>query len=449
MRDNFFALKAFSIGLFCKSEAVLENFGISDINIETARIFDIYKKLGAKIEISEDKTRVESVPEDSKTPLRIDLDFIDENTGGLFAYTLLQKRETIFYFHSQEVYRYYARLKPYMKKFGIGAVFNDNEFTLLLKPSMVYGAEIKLSAPDELVKNFVLLTFLFARGKSVFSEDGPGNDTLERILEYQKFSCEVKRSSFSQSVEDDPEENDELAKRIRKIEKKKSLTESQGKTPKTVIVYGGEIPAFKTVSVPGDLNYAAHLVVLSIILKNSGITVEGVNINSTRSRIVSILKRMGADISFKNRSVAGGALTADIVSSTSRLKGRKIGGEDSAFIVNEIPLVSIAASFAEGETVIRNAEGLRNNNPDLISATVFNLRNMDVSTGEIEDGIVLRGKKDYDGSEFFCRNSGPLSTAFFAAACCCRGKSVLKDVKNENIEYSSLIKSVNGRKTRA
>ena len=149
----------------------------------------------------------------------------------------------------------------------------------------------------------------------------------------------------------------------------------------------------------GDFSSASFLIVAALITKDSSITIKNVGINETRFTLLEILKKMGSDINIKNHSICCGEEVADIEVSSSALSGISIDEESIPKIIDEIPILSIAASFAEGETSITGAGELRFKESDRLMAIEEGLNKLGVSYKSSDDSIVIMGNRDLNISK--------------------------------------------------
>ena len=155
----------------------------------------------------------------------------------------------------------------------------------------------------------------------------------------------------------------------------------------------------KNYSVVGDFSSASFLIVAALITKDSSITIKNVGINETRFTLIEILKKMGSNINIKNHSICCGEEVADIEVSSSALTGINIEEESIPKIIDEIPILSIAASFAEGRTSISGAGELRFKESDRLMAIEEGLRKIGVGYKSSDDGIIIMGSRDLNISK--------------------------------------------------
>jgi len=144
--------------------------------------------------------------------------------------------------------------------------------------------------------------------------------------------------------------------------------------------------------IPGDISAAAFFLVAALINRGSELTVTKVGINPTRSGILQALQAMGADIVVENRHEAGGEPVADLtVHGCRQLQGTEISGSLIPRLIDEIPILALAAAHAEGTTTIRNARELRVKESDRLQAIALLLEVLGVRTESLDDGIIIHG----------------------------------------------------------
>jgi len=147
------------------------------------------------------------------------------------------------------------------------------------------------------------------------------------------------------------------------------------------------------IEVPGDISSAAYFIVAGLITPNSEITIKNVGINPTRDGILTVCKNMGADITLSNVKDDIGEPVADITVRTSSLHGCTIEGDIIPKLIDEIPVIAIMAAFANGTTIIKDAQELKVKESNRIDVMVNNLSSMGVDIEGTEDGMIIRGGK--------------------------------------------------------
>jgi len=149
----------------------------------------------------------------------------------------------------------------------------------------------------------------------------------------------------------------------------------------------------KNLFIPGDISSAAYFIIASLILKNSKILIRDVGINPTRCYFLKLIEKMGAKIKIKNKRIINNEPVADIESESSVLSGIKIDKEFIPNIIDEIPILCVAAAFADGKTEISGAEELKFKESDRISAVVSQFKKAGVNIEQKEDGFIIYGNK--------------------------------------------------------
>ena len=143
--------------------------------------------------------------------------------------------------------------------------------------------------------------------------------------------------------------------------------------------------------VPADISSAAFFVVAGSLVSGSEVILEEVNVNPTRTGLLTILGRMGAEIAVEDEREAGGEPIATLRVRSARLRGTEVGGAEIPLAIDELPLVALAACFAEGTTVIRDAEELRRKESDRIETVTTALRALGGSVEPTPDGMAVTG----------------------------------------------------------
>lgn len=166
-----------------------------------------------------------------------------------------------------------------------------------------------------------------------------------------------------------------------------------------VFVEGGHPLRNGDVQVPGDISSAAFWLVAASIAPGSDLLLEGVGINPTRTGILDVLERMGADIQRRNERDESGEPVADLHVRFASLKGTTIGGDEIPRLVDEIPILALAASCAEGSTVIRDAAELRVKESDRLKAIARELGKLGAKIQELPDGLVIEGEAVWCGGK--------------------------------------------------
>ncbi|NLY30140.1 MAG: 3-phosphoshikimate 1-carboxyvinyltransferase [Firmicutes bacterium] len=220
------------------------------------------------------------------------------------------------------------------------------------------GKTHRLPVASAQVKSALLLAGLRAKGVTVVTEPGRSRNHTELML--QQMGVPVRVDGLTAAVE------------------------------------GGTLPKGGEITVPGDISSAAYLMVAAAVLPDSDITVENVGINSTRAGIIEVLQSMGADLEIEPL-LGGGEPRANIRVRTSPLRGIEIGGSIVPTLIDELPVIAVAAAFAQGTTIVKDAAELRVKECDRIAAVAQELGRLGVDIEERADGWVIRGGKNFSG----------------------------------------------------
>lgn len=154
------------------------------------------------------------------------------------------------------------------------------------------------------------------------------------------------------------------------------------------------------VEVPGDFSSAAFFLVAATVIPGSELFLPAVGVNSTRTGLLDILIKMGANISSDNERLAGGEPVADLTVRAALLEGVRVGGGISGRAIDELPLVALAGAFAEGDTVVSGASELKVKESDRIAGLVANMAGVGVDIEAAEDGFVVHGGSGVEGGRF-------------------------------------------------
>ncbi|MFA5839626.1 MAG: 3-phosphoshikimate 1-carboxyvinyltransferase [Candidatus Margulisiibacteriota bacterium] len=227
------------------------------------------------------------------------------------------------------------------------------------------GINYKLPVASAQVKSAILLAGLFAEGETSVIEKNPSRDHTERMLSY-------------------------LGAKIRITNYELRITSGE--------LYGSHI------DIPGDISSAAFFIVAALLTPNSELLIRNVGLNPTRTGILDVLHRMGANIEVLNERIIceeprGDVLVRSQKSGAGSLKAIKISGEIIPRIIDEIPIIALAATQAEGITEIVGAKELRVKESDRIKTICSELRKMGANITELEDGLVIEGPTKLYGAK--------------------------------------------------
>lgn len=190
-----------------------------------------------------------------------------------------------------------------------------------------------------------------------------------------------------------------------------------------------------TISVPGDISSAAYIIAASLIVPDSEVMIKNVGINPTRNGILSVCKRMGADITLYNIDESGVEPVADLLIRTSSLTGTMIEGGIIPTLIDEIPIIAVLAAYAQGTTVISNAEELKVKESNRLDIMVQGLSAMGVDIEGTEDGMIIRGGKPLHGAFIDSHLDHRIAMAFTVAGLAADGVTQIHGSECVTISY--------------
>jgi 3-phosphoshikimate 1-carboxyvinyltransferase len=247
------------------------------------------------------------------------------------------------------------------------------------------------------VKSAVLLAGLFCEGVTTVVQPAETRDHTERMLE----AFGVK-------------------------------TEREGQA---IHLSGGQIPQARDFRVPGDISSAAFWIVAAAAMPGSRLLIRNVGLNPTRTAVIDVIRRMGAKITVVSSSSQDGEPMGDLEICGAPLTGTEIFPAEVPNLIDEIPVIAVAAAMAQGKTVIRNAKELRVKETDRITTVVNNLRSMGGEVEEFEDGMVITGGHPLHGAVMQSYGDHRIAMAFAIAGLFASGETVMENTACVNTSY--------------
>ena len=235
---------------------------------------------------------------------------------------------------------------------------NNLPLTIVPTGEKLHGIHYESPVASAQVKSAILLAGLYGDGPTTVTEPYVSRDHTEQML--AGFGVRLERSGTSVTV---------------------------------FPVEDGGYRAPEEITVPGDISSAAYFLVAGSIIAGSRLLLKNVGINPTRTGVLDVLTEMGAHISVQNERTSGGERVADIVVAAANLRGVSFGAEIMPRLIDEIPILAVAALFAEGDTVITGAGELRVKETDRLHAVATEFQKLAPgSIEEREDGLLIHGK---------------------------------------------------------
>jgi 3-phosphoshikimate 1-carboxyvinyltransferase len=218
----------------------------------------------------------------------------------------------------------------------------------------IHGIAYDMPVASAQVKSALLFAGMFADGPTRLTEPYISRDHSERML--QTFGAKVTRKGYT-----------------------------------VTLAPVQDLAAPPSIDVPGDISAAAFWLVAATVIPGSRLSLTNVGINPTRTGIIDILRRMGADITVAAERRAGEEPVADLVVASAELQGTTVEGEIIPRLIDEIPVLAVAALFAKGRTIISGAEELRVKESDRLRAIACELAKMGARIEETPDGLIIDG----------------------------------------------------------
>lgn len=259
---------------------------------------------------------------------------------------------------------------------------------LSIVPSRLNAIEYSMPIASAQVKSCLLLAGLYAHGLTVVHQPGPARDHTERML-----------NSMGAPV----------------IALGNTTHSERPQSPLKPL----------SVFIPGDISSAAFLLVAASALPDSNLTILDVGINATRTGIVDALSAMGANLRRRERPHQGGEPVADLIVTAVGLRGLDFGGEQIVTMIDELPVLAVAATQAEGRTVVRDAQELRVKETDRIATTVSELKKMGARIQETADGFIVDGPAQLSGATVDSHGDHRLAMALAVAGLIAKGETTI------------------------
>ena len=263
----------------------------------------------------------------------------------------------------------------------MGATINGKEdgnyCPLMLSPSKLNGISFQLPIQETFIKSPILIAGLYAEGETSVTEIMKSRDHTELMLNYFGANIQVDGLKVtSQRVENLYEQH---------------------------------------VEIPGDISMAAYFITAGLLVPNSDITIKNVGINPTRTGILDVYKSMGAKLEILNQRTVSNELVADIRVTTSSLKATTIGGDIIPRLIDEIPVIAVAAALAKGKTIIKDLKGFKIKENNRIKAMVTELSKMGAQVKETDDGMEIEGGKPLRGTVIESYNDAAIAMSMSVA----------------------------------
>ena len=384
--DKSISHRAIIFGSIAKGETIVHNILLSE---DTLRTIECFREMGVHIDVDEKLNKVRIIGKgiySLKAPSKA-LDCGNSGTTMRLLSGILvgQDFSSILVGDESLSKRPMDRVIIPLTKMGAYISGENNKYSpLKIYPTKkLQSIEYELPIASAQVKSAILLASIYCKGNTKIIEKKITRDHTERMLKYYADNDFVGRDIY----------------------------------------------------VPGDISSAAFFIVGATIIEGSSIVIKNVGINPTRTGIIDVIKDMGGNIKIKNIREINNEPIGDIHVSYSYLKGIEIDEELIGRLIDEIPIIAVAAAFAEGRTVIRNAEELKYKETDRLQAIANELKKARGDVLQLSDGLIIDGKKELYPTDFLSYNDHRIAMALSIAALNILGESQIENSQCVNISY--------------
>ncbi len=307
-----------------------------------------------------------------------------------------------------------ARVINLLREFGANAL-PENKNTMPFKFLGSYVGlqnDQKLNVPSAQLKSAWCLAALNTKGISTLEERFETRDHTEIMLKYLNANIKVKKS------------------------KNKKIISIFGKTP---------IDA-KDISVPGDISSAAFMIILALISKNSTVTIKNVLLNPTRTGILDVLKKMKAKIKIKNKKTICGEVVGDIEAKSSNLKATVVSEKMAPRLIDEYPILFIAACFAKGTSNFKGIEELRVKESDRIKSMEDGLKPLGVKISSTKNSAKITGTNSFKLNKQIkidAKGDHRIAMSFYVLSQVLNKSFKIKDFNYVKTSFPSFTKTIN------
>ncbi len=286
------------------------------------------------------------------------------------------------------------RIARPLRRMGAAIETMESHAPLTIRGRGLHGCEHTLPVASAQVKSAILLAGLYADGPTVVHQPGPARDHTELMLQAMMAATGVALEISGLSVTLRP--------------------------PTSPL-------APLDLTVPGDISSASFPLVAGLLVPGSEVTVEGVGTNPTRTGLLDVLRAMGAKLVIRNQPHQGGEPAADVTARASALEGTEISGDTVVRMIDEFPLLAVAATQARGTTVVRDAAELRVKETDRIAVIASQLGRMGARIEPQPDGFVVTGPTPLRGALVDSHGDHRIAMALAVAGLLAEGETTLQN----------------------
>jgi 3-phosphoshikimate 1-carboxyvinyltransferase len=285
---------------------------------------------------------------------------------------------------------------------------NDNRAPLRISGGVLRAINYASPIASAQIKSCIILAGLYARGLTCVTEPSQSRDHTERML--REFGAEAQYSRNGAGV----------------------------KGPAHLIACH--------IDVPCDISAAAFFLIAACLLRDSSVRIENVGVNPTRRGVLDVLSSMGAKINLSDQSEISSEPRATLTARFSELRSVNLGGTIIPKIIDEIPIIAVAASQATGITTIRDAQELRVKESDRIATMAINLKKMGAEVRETKDGLIISGPTRLKGAEIESYGDHRIAMSFTVAGLLAEGATIIKNYECVNTSFPGFFEKMDSLK---
>lgn len=388
--DKSISHRAIMIGSLAKGITNIKGFLNGEDTLSTLNAF---RNMGVDIEYDKTDVKIEGKGLFGLSKPRTVIDAGNSGTTTRLLAGILSAQD----FESEITGDKYLRKRPMgriidpLRKMGaiIECKNTGNLLPLKFKGTKLKGIKYSPPVASAQVKSCLILAGLYAEGQTEITELTKTRDHTERMLSYFGVPVDIDGNTITVSPPSQFQGNE--------------------------------------LNIPSDISSAAFFIVAGLINKGSDLLIKNIGLNPYRTGVLDILEKMGAEINIENERNECGEPVGDIAVKQSELKGIEIKGDDIPKAIDEIPVISVAACFAEGETVIKDAGELRVKETDRISAMTSELNKLGADVEELKDGMIIKGIETLTGAECSSWGDHRIAMSVAVAATRATGETVIDD----------------------
>lgn len=405
--DKSISHRAVILGSISKGETIIKDFLMSNDCISTIHCF---LQMGISIEINGNTVKITGKGIHGLNKPNCILDVGNSGTTIRLLSGLLsgQNFSSTITGDSSIVKRPMGRILEPLTKMNanIKSLNNNNLAPLCIEPSNLQSIDYISPVASAQVKSSIILASIYADGISTITEPFKSRNHSELMLNYFGANIQVNNTTV-------------IFNPIKELYAKEFI-------------------------IPSDISSAAFFIVAGLITQDSEIILKNICINPTRDGIIHVLKAMNGQIELYNNRTVSGEQVADIIVKSSNLVGTTVEGTIIPTLIDEIPIIAVAAAFAEGKTIIKDAAELKVKESNRIDSIVNELKKMGASIEATDDGMIINGSSSLHGAIVESYNDHRIAMSLSIAALKADSDTTILNSKCINISYPNFFNDLKG-----